>query len=170
MALDSYVKSDVEGTITFVDGTGSPVSHALVFDRGDINIQNLKKILNETEKYEARGRLKSVGPGSRIYPTVAFSAFFHQATDATGSTIPDFLLKANKYSANVSTLGANHPIQTVNIQYDIEGTDFGGSDTTFTLNDVDCTINFTEGRPSSLSISGEVLGAVTGDIAVAEIA
>jgi hypothetical protein len=169
MALDSFVKSDVEGTITLSDGTGTPVTMVLAFDQGDLSITGLKQTLNETEKYERRGRLKSVGPGSRIYPSLSFSAMVHQFTDATASVLSDFVLKANKYSGNVSTLGTSHPVYALKVTFDLEGTDFGGADSQVILDDVVMTMDFAEGRPSSFSIAGEVLGAVTGDLAASEI-
>ena len=83
----------------------------------------------------------------------------------------DFVLKNNKYSGNVSTLGANAQIYAVDITLTIEGTDFGDSaDHAFVLTDCVVTMDeFAEGEEDLVSFSFEVLGDITGDLACSEI-
>ena len=59
MALDSFVKSDLEGTITLTDGAA--VTMSLMFDNGDLSVGPLAETLNEALSYERRGRFKSAG-------------------------------------------------------------------------------------------------------------
>jgi hypothetical protein len=155
MALDSFVKSDLEGSIVLTDGAANTMT--LAFDMGDLSISNLKETLNEGLQYERRGRFKSAGLGARIYPSGTFSAMVHQFSDATADVLSDFVLKNGKFAANQSTYGATHPVYAINITLNIEGTSFGGD-------------SLTEGRPSTFSISFTSTGAVTGDLAAAEIA
>jgi len=138
---------------------------------GDLSISNLKETLNEGLQYERRGRFKSAGLGARIYPSGTFSAMVHQFSDATADVLSDFILRNGKFSSNQSTYGATHPVYAINITLNIEGSTFGGSDSTVTLNDCSVQIDsLTEGRPSTFSISFTSTGAVTGDLAAAEIA
>jgi len=170
MALDTFVKTNIHGTISLADGTGAPVTMTLAYDQGDFTVGPLKAVLNETVKIERRGRFMSAAPGARIFPSGSFSAMVHQFTDATADVLTDFLLQQGKYSANVSTLGATHPVYTVDLTFLIEGSDFGGTDSTVTFTDCDVTIDsLAEGEPDAFSISFEVLGAITGDLAAAQI-
>ena len=59
----------------------------------------------------------------------------------------------------------------MHITLDIEGTDFGdAADLSITANDCHLSdIGLSEGQPSTLSFSCEVLGAISGDVAAAEI-
>ena len=52
MALDSFVKSDLEGSIVLTDGAANTMT--LMFDQGDLTISNLKQTLNESLQYERR--------------------------------------------------------------------------------------------------------------------
>ena len=169
MALDSFVKSDLEGSIVLTDGAANTMT--LMFDQGDLTISNLKQTLNESLQYERRGRFKSAGLGARIYPSGTFSAMVHQFTDATADVLSDFVLKRGKFSSNQSTYGATHPVYAINITLNVEGSSYGGVDSSVTLNDCSVQIDsLTEGRPSTFSISFTSTGAVTGDLAVAEVA
>lgn len=170
MALDDFVKSDLEGSITLTDGNSNTMT--LAFDNGDFSGGPFKEVLNEHVKYERRGKFTSVGLGARIYPTFSFTAMVHQFTDATADVLADFVLRNGKFASNQSTFGANHRVYAMDVKMDIEATDFGHSaDMTFTLHDCVVTIDsFGEGRPSTISISGEVLGEVTGDLACDEVA
>jgi len=170
MALDSFVKTNLHGTISLADGTGTPLTMTLTFDRGDFSVGPLKDVLNETVKFDRRGKFLSAAPGARIYPSGSFSAYVHQFTDATADVLSDFLLRNGKYAAAVSTLGTSHPVYAVDITMTLEGTDFGGVDSTFTLHDCVVVLDtFSEGEPDTFAISFEVLGQITGDLACAEI-
>ena len=85
---------------------------------------------------------------------------------AAPGTALEFLTQQGAYSANVSTLGAGRPY-AVHVTLDIEGTDFGdAADISITANDCHVSdIGLSEGQPSTLSFSAEVLGAISGDVA-----
>lgn len=170
MALDSYVKTDLNGTVTLSDGTGAPLSIVLAFDNGDFTAGPYQDLMNEIEAFERRGKFTSLAPGSRFYPAGSFTAMVHQFTDASADVLSDFLLRNNKFSAAISTSGTNHPVYTVDVKFDIEGTDFGGVDSTVTF--ADCVVridNITEGRPTTWSVSWTCYGTVTGDLGMAEV-
>ena len=56
MAADSsFVKTNVSGKLTLADGTGTPVTLELAFDRGDLTVGPIKEVLNEDVAIERRG-------------------------------------------------------------------------------------------------------------------
>jgi len=169
MAKSTLPKNPTQGSITLADGTGSPVSFTLDYDNGNYNLEGIKLTLNEAVTMERRGRFAGLGHGERIYPVVSFSCFVAQFTDASAGVVTDFILKANKYSANVSTLGAGHSY-TSDVTFKMEATAVDGTDHTFTLHDVHwLAATLTEQYPANqLSVSGRVHGAITGDIACAQ--
>jgi hypothetical protein len=170
MAVSEYAKTDIHGSITLSDGTGTPVTLALSYDMGDLSITGLAEKLNEVTAIQRRGKHVSLAHGARTYPSVSFSAIMTQFTEASApGTLADFILRRAAYSANISTTNAGG-VYTIDIVLTIEGTDFSdAADHTVTLTDVACTLDFAEGAPNSFSISGQVYGAVTGDLATTEI-
>lgn len=174
MAVSSYAKTNTMGAIGLADGTGTPVTLSLPYDRGDFSLSGLSHVLNEPVAIERRGKFVSLAHGARRYPQVSFSCIVTSLTQSTGTgTAADFLLQREAYSANVSTLGTGHPY-TVDVTLTIEGTDFGDSaDEVITCTDVyitDCS--FAEGEPNTLTFTGTVYGTVKlgGTDTIAEIA
>lgn len=163
-APSSYVKTAVMGSLTVLDGTGSPVSLVVPYTRGDLSIGPLGPKLNEPVKIGARGKHLSVAYGARVYPTVSFSAWLPNitGTDAVApGTLMEFLAGLGAYSANISTSGTGAPM-TIDLKWTIEGTNFGDTaDETITANDVFCTVTITEAMEgNSVAISGEILGPI----------
>lgn len=160
MATSNFIKNDVCGVCKVVDNAG--VTLTVPFDRGSVKIGPLSKVLNEITKYESRGRLRGVGVGARIYPTVEFSAWIAEWTNASAGNLVDFLLQRNGYSGNISTLGSSHPVYTCDFSLVIEGTNYGDdADTTVVCEDVRFTFEFQESMDGNgVTVSGEVLGRV----------
>ena len=169
MAVSTIVKNFAAGSLILKDGAGTPASLSVDFDNGDFSLSGLTKDLREVAKYERRGSLQSVAYGARTYPTGSFTAMMTQFTDSSAGTLADFLLKTGAFSSNVSTQGTGSGLPyTVQLVFTVEGTDFGDSaDHTFTLDDCRVSLDFYEGDPDSFSVSFEVLGAITGDLAAA---
>ena len=169
MALSTIVKSAIDGTITLNDGTAvTPLSVALTFDNGDLSISGLAKTLNEVVAIQGRGKHRSVRLGARSYPTLSFTAHVSQLTAAADDgPVTDMVLGQGVYSAAVSTSSGD--VYTLDLTYDIEGTDLGDSaDQQIVINDIHCTVDFSESMDgSTVSISGTIYGAITGDIAAA---
>ena len=46
-AESSYIKTNISGTIVLSDGTGTPVTLTLAYERGDLAISPLQEKLNE---------------------------------------------------------------------------------------------------------------------------
>jgi hypothetical protein len=172
MAISDFIKNDVQGTITLIDGSASPVELELDVDRGDLALENLAELLNEEVTIERRGRLLSVNVGARIYPTLSFSAWLAQFTDAAvAGLVTDFVLRQGAYAGNKSTLGLNHPIYAFNVKYSITATADGvATPYNFTVHDFRPIMGVAEGQPgSTVNFSGRVLGEVDGDLNAAEV-
>lgn len=170
MALSTVIKNFTDGSLVIKDGTGTPLSLTVQFENGDFALSGLKAKLRETVAYESRGRFKGLRHTTRTYPTGSFSAHFAEfSEDATG-TLGDAILKqGTKWAAAVSTSGANAEVYTVDLIFMVECSNHesGVTDATFTLEDCECSIDFSEGDPSTFSVSFTCYGALTGDIAIA---
>lgn len=176
-AASAYVKTNVMGTLTLIDGAGTSLT--VPYEKGDLSVDGLAQSLNELVKHEARGNFISASYGNRRYPSMSFSAFATNLVGGTSSapgTVYEFVTRSGAYAALVPTLGAGHPM-TVDVRLTIEGSNFGDSaDETITLHDVHVTASFQEATDgNSLSFSGEVLGEVvhvnnTNTVTIDEIA
>jgi hypothetical protein len=135
-------------------------------------------VLNERVAIERRGQFINLAHGARSYPTVSFSCWFTEFGDSgtAPGNILTFLQRTtgSAYASNVSTLGSGAKVPyTVDVTYTIEGTDWGDSaDHTFTLHDVDFSIDsFTEAPEGcSIALTGTIYGEIDGDLEMDEIA
>lgn len=163
MAASTVIKHLFDGAIQFEDGT-TPTAVALTipFTVGDLSISGLSETLNEVAKYETRGTFHSARHTTRTYPSGSFSFQIADYSDGTENTAIDFSLKAGSYASNVSTLGANADVYTVDITLTVEGTDLGDTaDHTIVLTDCRLTIDVSEGEPNTATVNFECLGTVT---------
>jgi len=171
MAKSTYAKNFTHGTITLTGGaTPTPLTLVLDCDNGDISVTGLVRGLHEVIKYERRGLLKSVARGNRIYPSGGMTIIMAQFTDAGAGTVSDFLTAkvGSAYAARVGTLGTGRP-DAIDIGISIEGTDFGDDfDHAFTMEDCRVSLDFAEGDPDQFSLSWEVMGDITGDLAYSQ--
>jgi hypothetical protein len=163
-APSSYTKTAAMGAISLADGTGTPVTLAVPYTRGDLTVGPLGARLNEVVKIEARGDFISAAYGNRIYPQLSFSAWLPNVVGSSTSapgTLAEFVAGLGAYSANVSTLGSGHPM-AVKITLTIEGTSFGDTaDETIACDDCICSVSITEGMEgNTISVTAEVLGTI----------
>lgn len=165
MALDTVVKNMGDGLIVMKDATGVPISAPIQFTNGDLAISGLRKKLRNVAYYQARGVFISARHTDRFFPTFSFTSFFTGFTNATAGLASDAVMQAGGWAAGVSTLGASADVWATTLVFTSEGTDYGGTDGTFTLTSCDCTLDFAEGDSNMLTINGTVLGAITGDLA-----
>ena len=162
MAASTVIKHLYDGAITLADGTGVPVTLVVPFTVGDLSVTGLAETQSNVVAYETRGTLNSVRHTSRTYPSGSFSFQVADYSDGTDQTAIDFLLKQSSYSANVSTLGSNAEVYTVDVTLDVEGTDFGDTaDHSIALTDCHFTIDHSEGEPNTVSCSFTCYGSVT---------
>ena len=165
MAAEStFLKNNVLGSMQLIDGTGSPVTLSLLYDRGNIKCTNWSQTLNELVKMVRRGRFVSAAHGERMFPVLSFSCFTGNLVGSSGTapgTPWEFLTKKGAYSANISTLGANR-LYCVDVKLTIEGTNYGDTaDETVTFEDCYVTSEFAENvAGNELSFTAEVLGNI----------
>ena len=170
MALSTQVKNFTAGTITFLDSGGTN-SIVLDMENGDYAVTGLGEKLNEVKFYERRGKFKSAAYAERRYLEISLTAMVAQFTDATADVVTDWILRNGAQASIVSTFGSASAIPfAFDIKFDLEGTDYGDSaDHTFTVHDFVGTVDFSDGDPCTVSISGRCAGEVTGDLAGEEI-
>jgi hypothetical protein len=174
MAVSSHPKTQHSWVVTFADGTGTPITLALSNDTS-VNVDGLTgRALNELVKVQRRGKHFGVGYGPRVYPQVTIE-FIHNGWEGNGTapgTPLEFALFQNTYSANVSTSGSGtRSVKTIDIRIAAEGTDYGDSqDHAITLEDCMLTAHglLSDGDPGTYSMTFDILGAITGDLAYAE--
>lgn len=163
-APSTQPKNSYKGTITFSDGTGTPVTLAVVFTKGDTTLPELRQYLNEDVIISARSRFIGLSTGAPNYPQVSFSAFcgnlVGSSTSAPGSPM-EFAHGKGAYAANVPTIGASR-LMTIDVAISIEGTDWGdGADETITLEDCRVGVAWAEAQDgNTLSFTCVVLGSI----------
>jgi len=166
MAAEStFWKNNLQGAITLIDGTGTPVTLALATDRGDLKITGLGPAnQNAPVVMTRRGKFGSLNRGERIFPQVTFTCFTGNVIGSSGvapGTPWEFAGKKGAYAANVSTLGANREY-TIDIKLTIEGTNWGDTaDETITCEDCVVACEWNEAIDGNiLAISAQCLGDI----------
>lgn len=176
MAVDGIPLTLNQVTVAFRDGTSpTPISLSLTDDTS-ITIDGLTGgSLNENVNVQRRGQHYGVVSGDRIYPTIQIEGIFTGFaghTSAPGTPI-EFATFQGVYSSNVSTVaGGTRSVKTFNVVISVEASDFGGT------NDHLCTLHdcylqahplYTDGSPSTYSMTLVCTGEIDGDLSFAEV-
>jgi hypothetical protein len=162
MAISSVVKNFRDGTLTFEDGTGSPITLVVQYEEGNFSLSGLQEGLTEINTYLDRGVLGSVRKTNASFPTFSFNAYLTDISDGSDTTLPDLVMKTGAYASAVSTLGANADVMTYKLTWVVEGTNFGDSaDHIVILDDCHVMIDMSEGDPDTFSVSGTIFGTIT---------
>jgi hypothetical protein len=162
MAQSTTIKNFRDGTLTFTDNTGTPLSMSIVYEAGDFSIDNLNEGLVETTAYLDRGEFATLRKTNRVFPSFSFTAHMTDLSDATDKLLYDLARKTGAWASAVSTLGANADAMTYKLTWVCEGTNFGDTaDHTLVMDSCRITISISEGDPNSFSVSGIVYGTIT---------
>jgi len=162
MAQSTVIKNFRDGTLTFSDNTGTPLTLAIQYEAGDFSIDNLNEGLVETTAYLDRGEFATLRKTNRVFPSFSFTAHMTDLSDATDKLLYDLARKTGAWTAAVSTLGANADAMTYKLTWACEGTNFGDTaDHTLVMDSCRITLSISEGDPNSFSVSGIVYGAIT---------
>lgn len=160
MALNTTVNNFCDGSIVLKDATGSPITVTAQYSNGDFGTSDIGQALREVTHYEARGVITSVRYTTVKPPTFTFTCQMTGFTNATAFAM-DAVRKAGAFASGVSTLGANAEVWAVTIVWSVEGSNFGGADSTMTATNCYGTVTAAEGDPNSLSFSFTCYGTVT---------
>jgi hypothetical protein len=169
-ALSNVVKHWRDGSITLLDGTGTPLSLTARFSTGDFSISGLKAKLRDTTAYQARGTVTSIRHGNRNFPSISFTCQIAEFSETGTGTIMDFITakSGSPFASRVSTRGSSAEVFTCDVKITVEGSDHGDtSDGTFTAEDVELSFDFSEGEPNTITLNGTVYGAISGDLVIA---
>lgn len=162
------LKTAFDGTVTFIDGTGTPLTLALPFENGDFSASGLHPSGRAAVPIKARGKLISVRNGESQDITGSFSVKLSEFTAGSSNANGlDALFKKSgtAWASATSVFATGSERMMVDIKYTIEGTDVGdGADHTFTLKKCDVTYDFAEsGEGSNITFNYTCYGGMSGD-------
>lgn len=169
MALSNIVKTGLDsGTLVVKDGTGTPLTLTLRFDRGDFSISGVQQGLREPIAIESRGVLRSLRKGRRSYPTGSMTLWFTDFSETGTGTILDMIhgKSGTPFAARVSTTAAKGDLMTFDLVLTEEGTDYGDSaDHVLTMEDVHFSEDYSEGEDgNSITLNYTVYGSLADGI------
>jgi len=164
MAYSVVPKTKRDGLITLIDGTGVPVTLEVAYEDGNFTFSDPQQF-SELVVMD-RGNFAAIRKQDEQAKTGSFSFHFRQFTDGSeAGSVRDFINQAGNYSGNTSTGGAGVPYiehYCIDIKYTADGTTFGDDgDHTVTLAKCVCSLDFSEGDPSSFTLNFTCYGGVT---------
>lgn len=163
MALSTQFKNPVMGVLKLIDGAGTTL--VVPYDKGDLAVSGLHKVLNEYVLIQTRGKHRGVVYGNRQYPEVSFSAFITEFTNVTAGNVLDFVLKRGGYAANTSTVGtgsSGNRVYAFHVELSIEGTDYADdADQVFRFESFLPMADFAESMEGNgFAFKGQIVGRV----------
>ena len=163
MAYSTVPKTKRDGKIELVDGTGSPVILEVAYEDGNFSFSQPQQF-SELVIMD-RGSFSTVRRQDEQPITGSFAFHFREFTSADVGSVRDFINKSGAYAANISTGDAGVPYVEhfcIDIRYTAEGTDFGDTaDHIVGLGKCVCSLDFSEGDPSSFTLNFTCYGGVT---------
>jgi len=160
----TIVKNFRDGTIRIQDNTGTPIAITVAYEEGNFSISGLQQDLTEVAAYMDRGSLSNLRKTTQTFPTFTFSSYMtHFSSGGSGAiSILEFIKQQDGGSSLTSQSASKGDVMTFEVQIKVEGTDFGDtSDHSITLQECVLSVDYSEGDPSSFSVSGTCYGAVT---------
>lgn len=162
MAYSVIPKTKRDGLITLLDG--GAVTLDIAYEDGNFSFSQPQQF-SELVVMD-RGAFAAVRKQDEQAITGSFGFHFRQFTDATQpGSVRDFINQSGAFSTNASTGTTGTPYiehYTIDIKYTAEGTDFGdAADHTVTLSKCICTLDFSEGDPSSFTLNFTCYGGAT---------
>jgi len=165
MAYSTVPKTKRDGKIELIDGT-TPTATVLevAYEDGNFTFSDPQQF-SELVVMD-RGNFSAIRKQDEQAKTGSFSFHFRQFTDGSeAGSIRDFITKSGNYTGNTSTGTVGTPFvehYTIDILYTAEGTDFGDdADHTVKLSKCVCSLDFSEGDPSSFTLNFTCYGGVT---------
>ena len=163
MAYSTIPKTKRDGVITLLDGTGSPVTLEVAYEDGNFTFSDPQQF-SELVVMD-RGNFAAIRKQDEQAKSGSFSFHFRQFTDGVNAgSVRDFINASGAYSANVSTGLTGTPYvehYTIDIKYLADSPDTSEPDHTVTLSKCICSLDFSEGDPSSFTFNFTCYGGLT---------
>lgn len=169
MALSATPLIPRDGTLTIKDGAGTPLSYVIPYTDGDFNITGIVEDQTTVQSFKNRGRTYAVRKVEDQDIEFSFSAHAHAFLgDGTLAAFYDVIAKKGVWAAATSTLpAANGDAYCVTLVFGGERSNLGATtDIQVTLKYCHISGDFTEGVPSTFSISGTAYCISTDYLAV----
>lgn len=146
-----------DGSLTFSDGAGTPLTYTVQYEDGDFSVSGLNDSTYAKQSFKSRGKTYSVRDVED--QEIEFSFTCHAIAlvgDGTTATVGDVVLKEGAWASATSTLpAANGDSYCVSLTWTGERTNFGASsDSSITLKYCALSMDFSEGVAGKLSIKG----------------
>lgn len=134
MALSNIIQTSRHGSLTLLDGTGTPLTYSVRYDKGDFSISGLSPDMAEIITFAARHVHIGHAKGAPTYPTVSFSMFITDYSETSSGTIQDFLhaTSGTPFSAR-TTVASNYDGFACDIRWDADTSGSGSADNTITM-------------------------------------
>lgn len=164
MAYSNIPKTKRDGKIELIDGTTpTPVVLEVAFEDGNFTFSDPQQF-SELVVMD-RGNFAAIRKQDEQAKTGSFSFHFRQFTDGSeAGSVRDFITQSGNYSGNISTGFGGAPFvehYAIDIKYIAEGTDFqDDADHSVILSKCVCSLDFSEGDPSSFTLNFTCYGGV----------
>jgi hypothetical protein len=164
MAYSTIPKTKRDGVITLLDGTSvTPVELEVAYEDGNFTFSDPQQF-SELVVMD-RGNFAAIRKQDEQAKSGSFSFHFRQFTDAAeAGSVRDFINQAGNYSGNVSTGLTGTPYvehYTIDIKYTADSPDAAEADHVVTLSKCICSLDFSEGDPSSFTLNFTCYGGLT---------
>jgi len=163
MAYSTIPKTKRDGVITLLDGTATPVELEVAYEDGNFTFSDPQQF-SELVVMD-RGNFAAIRKQDEQAKSGSFSFHFRQFTDAAeAGSVRDFINQAGNYSGNVSTGINGTPYvehYTIDIKYTADSPDTAEADHVVTLSKCICSLDFSEGDPSSFTLNFTCYGGLT---------
>ena len=134
MALSTIIQTSRHGSLTLLDGTGTPLTYSVRYDKGDFSVSGLSPDMAEIITFAARHVHIGHAKGAPTYPTVSFSMFITDYSETSSGTIQDFLhaTSGTPYAARTS-VASNYDGFACDIRWDADTDEDASVDNTLTF-------------------------------------
>lgn len=136
MALSTIIQTSRHGTVSVIDGSGTPKVLAVRFDKGDFSLSGLSADMCEIITFAARHVHIGHAKGAPTYPTGSFSLFItdYAGPTATDGTLQDMIhgTTGTLFAGRVS-VASNYDGIAFDIRWDADTDEDGTTDNTMTM-------------------------------------
>ena len=160
MPYSTTVKTKRDGTIQLRDGTGTPITLEVAYE-GEGNFSSGEERSERVPIFD-RGVVTGVRRGNDApFQTATFDFNLRALSDDNSGSVLDFIMFTGSYVGNVST-STNSDFKTISVVYTIDGTALGDDhDYTYTMTNCVGFYTFSEGSPSTCTVTFECYGTAT---------